>query len=834
MSTNHSRQRTKHRRTAALVVLVPLGLSFAAAAAPATRAAKTGANGDTTGIPAVDFSRQILPLLADRCFNCHGPDAAKSGAGLRLDVREGALARRPNGRAAIVPGKPETSEFVRRILAENGSVMPPRHSNKTLSHSEKELLKQWIAEGAEYRRHWAFVAPKRPALPRVKWKGWVRNPIDAFVLARLEREGLQPAPTADRTTLIRRLSLDLTGVPPTPAEVDAFLADRSPDAYEKVVDRLLASPRYGERMAWDWLDAARYADTNGYQGDRTRTMWFWRDWVIDAFNRNMPFDQFTVEQLAGDLLPNATVAQKIATGFNRNHMLNGEGGRIPEESRVDYVVDRVDTTSTVWMGLTVGCARCHDHKYDPITQKEYYGLFAYFNNLPETGSVDRNGQANPVLLLPTPAHRARLEELTRKVQTLEAELKAAADPAKAEAQSRLDAARKALRDTENSIPAAMVMAERPEPRETFVLLKGAYDKPGEKVAAGIPSVLPPLPAGNAVPNNRLALARWLVSPEHPLTARVTVNRFWQSIFGTGLVKTSEDFGIQGELPSPPVLVDYWASTFGAGVRGQGSESGDTNPQPLTPDPAAGLAWNLKALLKLIVTSNTYKQSSRVTPELLARDPENRLLARGARYRLTSAAIRDQALAASGLLVEKVGGPPVKPYQPPGVWADATFGKITYQQDKGEALYRRSLYTFWRRIVGPTNLFDTAARQQCTVRTARTNTPLHALTLLNDITYVEAARTLAQRVMTGEVAPQRRIESAFRLAASRLPRPTESMILLQRLERLREQYAADPAAAKKLLSIGDSPRDEKLDAVEHAAYTGLCSLILNLDEVITRE
>jgi hypothetical protein len=798
------------------------------------------------------------------------------------------MAKRPNGRSAIVPGQPQASELLRRVTMTGPGVMPPVASHKTLSAAEKELLRAWIAQGAEYRKHWAFIPPRRPALPVVKQKSWPANPIDSFVLTRLEKEGLQPSPPADPATLIRRVTLDLTGLPPAPEEVEAFvrecesesraarsgerervrerersapptpktqrLTSSSEAAYHRLVDRLLASPRFGEQMAWDWLDAARYADTNGYQGDRTRTMWIWRDWVVRAFNADKPFDQFTVEQLAGDLLPNATLDQKIATGFNRNHMLNGEGGRIAEESRIDYVVDRVDTTATVWMGVTLGCARCHDHKYDPFSQKEYYQLFAYFNNIAETGSVDRNGQANPVVPVPSAEQQQKLEELNGKVRSLEQQLGASAGSEKAALQKQIDDARKAVKDYENTLPLAMVMEELARPgdrRATHVLVKGAYDRKADQVSQGVPAIFPALPAGSESSNNRLALARWLVSPEHPLTARVAVNRYWQMLFGTGLVKTAEDFGVQGEAPSHPELLDYLATTFAGGNEalrarpgemgkrsavGGGSAAGirAISPSPRFPiSSPQGLGWSTKALLKLIVTSATYRQASRVSPALLARDPENRLLARGPRFRMTSAMIRDQALAASGLLVDKAGGPAVKPYQPAGVWEDATFGQIKYVQDKGEALYRRTLYTFWRRIVGPTNLFDTAARQNCSVRQVRTNTPLHALVLLNDITYVEAARALAQRVMLAETTPAARLDLAFRLVTARHPSAAERGVLLGRLDRLKARYAADPASAKKLLAVGESPRDEKLDAAEHAAYAALCTLLLNLDETVTK-
>jgi hypothetical protein len=586
-------------------------------------------------------------------------------------------------------------------------------------------------------------------------------------------------------------------------------------------------------------------------------MWPWRDGVIDALNRNQPFDQFTVEQLAGDLLPGATLAQKVATGFNRNHMLNGEGGRIAEESRVEYVVDRVNTTSTVWLGLTVACAQCHDHKYDPIAQKDFYRLYAFFNNVAETGAVDRrNSTAAPVIELPTEQEKARIAAqekaiagLERELRELEPKLRAkqeqwertagtggmtadlvavlrtpraersprgvraltdfylAAAPERRAVKARLDAARKKLQGLKNSVLITMVMEERAQPRDTFVLLRGQYDKYGAKVTAGVPGCLPPLPKD--APNNRLDFARWLVDRSNPLAARVAVNRTWQTFWGAGLVKTAEDFGSQGDAPSHPELLDWLATEFTR-------------------------KWDVKALHRLIVTSATYRQSSRVAPGLLERDPDNRLLARGPRQRLNAFALRDQALALSGLLVEKRGGPPVRPYQPPGIWEEMSFGFIRYVQDHGESLYRRSLYTFWRRSVGPTNLFDTSPRQVCTVRLPRTNTPLHALVLMNDTTYVEAARVWAERLLRQAGTPRERLGLAFRAATGRHATAAELSILERGLERVLRQYRADPPAALKLVSTGEYPRDPALDPAEVAAYTGMLNTILNLDEVITKE
>lgn len=803
----------------------------------------------------VRFGIDVLPILSDNCFYCHGPDEKHREADLRLDVRESAIEHE-----AIVPGKGAASELVRRILSTDpDEQMPPPASNRKLTTEQIALLKRWIDEGAVWGKHWAYETPVRPSLPQVKNKTWPKNPIDYFVLARLEREELKPSPEADKATLLRRVTLDLTGLPPTVDEVTAFVRDDSPDAYERIVDKLLASPRYGERWAWDWLDAARYADSSGYQGDPERTMWPWRDWVVRALNDNMPYDAFTVRQLAGDLLPNATLEQKLATGFNRNHMFNAEGGRIAEETRVENVMDRTETTGTVWLGLTVGCARCHDHKFDPLTNREYYRLYAYFNNTSESGA-GRGGANEPNLDVSGEADRAAADEAAKQLKAVAADVAkledelfprgakeaASKSPAAADLSGNLVAAldrepgarnSDALREMVNYyqqrnpeygnaltklkaavdrrdrlaalVPRVMIMDQLKTPRETFMLVKGAYDKPSEKVTVGTPAALPPMPKD--APANRLGLAQWLVDRQHPLTARVTVNRYWQAFFGTGLVKTAEDFGVQGELPSHPELLDWLAVEF--------IESG----------------WDVKQLHKLIVTSAAYRQSSKVSPQLVERDPDNRLLARGPRFRLPSWMLRDQALAVAGLLVEKQGGPPVKPYQPEGIWEEATFGKKKYVQDNGEALYRRSLYVFWRRIVGPTMFFDVSARQVCTVKTIRTNTPLHALTTLNDVTYVEAARAFAERMLK-EGGDDRDLQIAwvFRRATARRPTDAEARMLAATFAKLHKEYAADPAAAAELLKVGESKRDASLDALDHAAATALCLTILNLDEVLTKQ
>lgn len=807
----------------------------------------------------VDFNFDVQPILSDRCYACHGPDENAREADLRLDLSDDARAVLPEtGNRAIVPASPHESALVQRILDEDPETrMPPPASKLTLSNRERAILIKWIEQGAAYKKHWAFVAPVVPEVPQ-NLASWGNNKIDAFVMAQLRTNGYSPAPAADRATLMRRVSLDLTGLPPTLEALDRFLADDAPDAYEKVVDALLASPAYGQRWAWDWLDVARYADTNGFQGDPTRTMWPWRDWVVDAINNNMPYDQFTIEQLAGDLLPDASPQQVLATAFNRNHMYNGEGGRIPEETRVENVFDRVETLGTTWLGLTVNCSRCHDHKYDPLTQKEYYQLFDYFNQTSEEGG-SYSGKVPPYLDLSGEDDKkvianlkADLDRAAQRVFETELEIfprpagKSAAEspnaqgligenvdalrvhpskrsgyyngllirafeerrPAYAQRLKELQAAESAYSRQANASLLVMVMDEIEEPRETFVLTRGIYDKPADQQAVrDVPAFLPALDA--AAPKNRLGLAEWVVSDENPLTARVTVNRFWQAFFGTGLVKTTEDFGIQGEQPSHPALLDWLAIEF--------VESG----------------WDVKALHKHIVMSATYQQASNVNPELLEADPENRLLARGPRYRLPSWMIRDVALATSGLLVDKLGGVSVKPYQPAGIWQEATFGKIKYEQDSGEDLYRRTLYTFWRRIVGPTMLFDSASRQTCSVKSPLTNTPLHALTTLNDITYVEAARVMAVRIMKMAPDDEARIETAFRLATSRFPRAAEQEILLQRLQALRAQYEASPEDAAKLIAVGEAPVNNDFDSIEQAAFAGLCSLILNLDESLTK-
>lgn len=1076
--------------------------------------------------PPVEFNRDVRPILSDRCFQCHGPDEKQRKTELRLDTEAGAFADH-DGTRAIVPRDLSQSELFQRITStDDNERMPPPKFARQLSPAEIDILKRWIEQGATWQKHWSLIPPQRPELPAVKTPAWCQTPLDHFVLARLEQLGLQPSPAADKATLIRRITLDLTGLPPSVAEVDAFLADTSDGAYEKVVDRLLESPRYGERMATRWLDGARYADTSGYQSDGERYMWRWRDWVIEAYNRNQPFDQFTVDQLAGDLLPNPTLNQRIATGFNRNHRGNAEGGIVPAEYAVEYVVDRVDTTFTVWMGLTMGCARCHDHKFDPLTQREYYEVFSLFNNVPEKGRALKYGNSPPYIAAPLPHHERALAQLDAVAKLLpesamiQAEIDAAqaaweptvkidelvdrlgdramrrkwvaedrsgvrlsedevvvdlsfdlpvprtpnkaisrdglvmdvvedpkpiqpprklrpgetdlpvvkpippkiiggaADPVAgpvgqaflcdgtrfyqagsiatfgfydsftgscwiqpaglhdgtilskmtdvadgdgwylrltngrlqvhlvkrylddalrvetvdpllpdkwqhvafsysgsrtadgvtifvdgrpvpvrvlldelnqdfasneplrvgggggpdgrfhglidevrifstvldAEAMLSLVATRslkeilaqpvkdrspaealklhryfignhlplhlartldkqQQLRDQRakilTEIPTVMVMEELPTPRPTHILLRGEYDKPGELVTPAVPANLA---VGERPPvKNRLDFARWLVSPQHPLTARVAVNRAWQMYFGTGLVRTVDDLGAQGEWPSHPELLDWLATEF---IRS---------------------GWNVKQLQKLIVMSATYRQSSKVTPELWQRDPENRLLARGPRVRLSAEMIRDQALFASGLMIEQQGGPSVLPYQPEGLWKDLTGTDFT--PEHGASLYRRSLYTFWKRTVAPPGMvmFDASTREACTVRETRTNTPLQALNLMNDVTYVEAARVLAQRAWReGGSAPAERLAQAFQLVLARQPKPVERDVIMRAWDYHRNRFENDPTAAQAFVKQGESEPESTIPPVELAAYTAVTQMLLNLDEAVTKQ
>jgi mono/diheme cytochrome c family protein len=766
--------------------------------------------------PKINFGRDIRPILADNCFACHGPDVQQRKAKLRLDTRTGALADLRSGGHAIVPGKPDESALIERITDEDPSRrMPPKKSGKNLTAAQIDLLRRWIAEGATYTVHWAFAPPMRHALPKVKYTVWPNNAIDHFILARLEREGLQPSAEANRPTLIRRVTLDLTGLPPTLAEVDAFLADTSPNAYEKVVDRLLQSPRYGEHMARFWLDAARYGDTHGLHLDNYREMWPYRDWVIKAFNENKPYDQFLTEQLAGDLLPGATLDQSIATGFNRCHVTTSEGGSIEEEVYVRNVVDRVDTTGTVFLGLTVGCARCHDHKFDPIKTKEFYQLFAFFNNLDGPALDGNAARPAPTVNVPTPEQKAQLESIQQQIAALRVQInKETTQTRIAPLLAQIAALAQKRKQIQTSIPATLVFKERTTSKPAYVLKRGEYDQRGEQVVRETPKFLPPLP--EKAPRDRLGLAQWMLAPDHPLTARVEVNRLWQQVFGTGLVKTAEDFGTQGESPSHPELFDWLAVQF--------REDG----------------WDIKKMMKRLVMSATYRQSSRVTKDRLAKDPANRLLSRGPRYRLDAEMLRDQALFISGLLVEKLGGPSVKPPQPSGLWeAVAYSGSNTknFKPDHGhEKVHRRSMYTFWKRTSPPPqmNTFDAPSRESCIVRRERTNTPLQALLLMNEPQFIEAARTLAQRTMKeGGATPEARLVYMFRITTARRADAKEANELLAAYKDHLATYTHDSAKANQLISVGESRPDANLHPNELAAWTMIANLLLNLDEVINK-
>lgn len=1036
---------------------------------------------------AIDFGRDIRPILSDNCFTCHGPDKDKRKAGLRLDTKEDAFKKIDSGDYAIVPGKPEQSRVLAVVTLppDDGDHMPPTKTGKKLSAAQVDLLRRWIAQGAKWAEHWSYVAPERPAVPAVKNKKWARNDVDRFILAALEKSGLKPNTEADRYTLIRRLSLDLIGLPPTVQEVDDFIADKSPNAYEKVVERLLASPHFGERLALAWLDQARYADTSGYHFDGFRQMHLWRDWVIKAFNDNKPFDQFTVEQLAGDLLPDATIDQKIASGFHRNVMTNDEGGADPDEYLAKYVVDRVNTTAQVWLGTTVGCAECHDHKYDPISTKEFYQFYAFFHSVPEKG-LDGTRVRNPapVLKVPSPDQGSRLirlldlipkaektladreGELPKEQEVWEKELQKQEIPepkidglvkafafdeasgapsnrvpgrigealslrgstnefldlghavsfdntnafsygawvklhgktgavlskmeegpgyrgfdllindTKAEvhlvnkfpdnaikvvtkdalptnawlhlmvtydgsnkagglrifvdgksrpldtptdklsatirteaplligtrinafpfngliddvrfynrrlkteevaklashanlllakipadkrddeqksalkdyfrrnaatnfiaAQERLAKLRKDKDDLMEAIPDTMVMDELEKPRDTFIFVRGNFQSKGEKVTAGTPAVWPPLPTNQ--PTNRLSLARWLVTTNQPLTARVTVNRYWGMLFGTGLVKTANDFGSQGERPSHPELLDWLASEFMKPTAmdeelksGRVEKDSRSTFQPF--NSSTPHAWDVKHLLRLLVTSATYRQSAVVTREKLERDPYNRLLTRGPRVRLDAELVRDNALAISGLLNARIGGPSVKPYQPPGIW-DGTDHK--YEQSKGADLYRRGMYVFWKRAAHYPSFqtFDAPSRETCTVQRPRTSTPLQSLVVMNDPVYVEAARAFATRILQQRgLSLEEQLEFAFRVALARPPEKKELAVLVKTYREQKANFAQDKKSAEDLLTVGESPRPKDIDAVELAAMTGVANVLLNLNETITR-
>ena len=765
------------------------------------------------------FSRDIKAILSNHCVRCHGPDpegrAGGGDEGLRLDTFAGATADL-GGHAAIVPGKPDESELIARITSTDPDiVMPPPEAGERLPEKKVDLLRRWIAAGANYEPHWAYVRPSRRPLPTVKDTAWSKNAIDRFILARLEAEGLAPQPEADRATLARRLALDLTGLPPTPAEVDAFVADSSTDAVEKLVDRLLAHPGYGEHMARQWLDLARYADSAGYADDPPRTIWGWRDWVIRAFDANMPFDEFTIKQIAGDMLPNATLDDKVATAFHRNTLTNNEGGTIDEEFRTVAVIDRVNTTLSTWMGTTMACAQCHDHKYDPLSQKEYFQLYAVLNN---TADADRKNES-PVVRIPwadVDAKRAAIEREIAEIETGIPELKKPAAKDRPEP-PEFQPARKIIADlrsrlNQNPVVTVPVLEELAgdKRRITKIQLRGNWQNLGDEVREGVPEVFHDPPAADGGRVDRLGLAKWLVDPANPLTARVIVNRLWERFFGIGIVSTSEEFGSQGDLPSHPELLDWLACEL--------AESG----------------WNLKALQRLIVTSAAYRQTSKCPPDLVARDPENRLVACGPRVRLSAEVIRDQALAAAGLLSRKKGGPSVKPPQPAFGLATAFGGGIDWKTSMGEDRYRRAIYTTWRRSNPYPSMatFDAPSREVCTIRRPRTNTPLQALVTMNDPAFIEAAQALARRmVQEGGSTPADRAALGFRLVLARRPNDSETERLVGLHADAKADYAQAPVDARKMATdpLGPLPSDLDADMADLAAWTVVANVILNLDE-----
>ena len=785
----------------------------------------------------VNFSRDVRPILSDRCFQCHGPNEHDRQADLRLDQADGPVGayRTLDGSQAIKPGSLADSAIWYRLTTESDDVMPPPDSNKLpLNAGQKAIIKRWIEEGAGYAQFWAFIPPRMPAVPTVQNPRWSEQPIDRYVLHELESKGLKPSPTADQRTLVRRLSLDLTGLPPTREEIHGFLADTSAGAYERLVDRLLAKPQYGEHMAKYWLDLVRFADTNGIHHDHYREMSPYRDWVIRAFNQNLSYDQFVTYQLAGDLYPQPTHDQLIASGFNRLHLIIDRGTALPEESFTRNVIDRVTAVGTAFLGLTVQCAMCHDHKYDPITTRDFYQLFAFFNNLdgaPETGGREgtdfQQGLQPPYVRLASDAQQARLAELARQIdevklrlQQLEQQVGQAgeetqptAPDAPLEQEKRLLQKLQAERQTlDATIPTAMVMREAAEIRPAHILIRGAYDNPGEQVERDTPAFLPPLKKQQEVAT-RMDLAAWFVSADHPLTARVAVNRFWQQLFGVGLVKTSEDFGAQGQWPSHPELLDYLTVSF--------IESG----------------WDVKALVKQIVMSETYRQASETTPGQIANDPENRLLARGSRFRLDSEVLRDQVLATSGLLNQDLYGKSVKPPQPAGLWETVTMPSSyprSYEPDSGDKIYRRSVYTFWKRGMPPPQMtiFNAPSREACIARRERTNTPLQALLLMNEPEYLKAARQLAHETIADRsLSPADRLEVIYETITSKLPLAGEKEELLQLVSDLETIYGDNPSLADQLCD--GVPLHEGVSTVELAAWTMLVSTVYNLDITKTR-
>lgn len=741
---------------------------------------------ETSAIPdEVDYNFHIRPILSDRCFKCHGPDVSKQEAGLRLDTPEGAYAAlKDNPKAhAIVAGSLEQSEVYQRIIAKDTAVlMPPPSSNLKLTQHEIELIAKWIKQGAKYKPHWAFIAPQKPKLPEAD-EDWVKNEIDNFVYAKMDEKGLKPNEEAGKERLLKRVSFDLIGLPPSIEMQERFLKDSSPNAYEKIVDELLKNKHYGEKMAISWLDVARYADSHGYQDDGLRTMWPWRDWVIHAFNSNYPYSKFLTWQLAGDLLPNPSKEMLLATGFNRNHKITQEGGVIDEEYRIEYVTDRTNTFGKSFLALTFECAHCHDHKYDLISQKDYYRTFAFFNQVPEKGlfgTIDASFADPPNMKITTEDVNSILKFINKK------------DTAKV---------------------MVMVMKDSSKVRPTYILNRGNYDSHGEMVGVGIPKAIMPFDT-NKLEKNRLGLAKWMLDARNPLTARVYVNRLWASFFGRGIVKTLGDFGMQGELPSHPELLDWLAVDF--------RENG----------------WNVKRLVKQIVMSATYRQSSTITEKHLKTDPENIFLARSTRLRFPAENVRDHVLASSGVLNEEIGGPSVKPYQPKGLWEVATSGRGTlarYVQDHESDLYRRGMYVFIKRTVPPPSMliFDASNRDQCEVQRSRTNTPLQALVMMNDPQTMEGSRVLAENLMSENIPLETKLEKAFRRIICRKPKAKEMDILKQYFESEKEFFAKNAKKTDKMLSIGEYKRKEVKDKNATAALMQTIQMIFNMEEAIVR-
>ncbi|MFP6581813.1 MAG: DUF1553 domain-containing protein [Candidatus Hydrogenedentota bacterium] len=770
----------------------------------------------------ISFNRDIKPILSNNCFDCHGPDARARKRRPRFDTFEGVTSLTRFKKHPVVPGKPHKSEMIKRVSSDDTAYrMPPEETGKRLTPEQIELLSRWIEEGGEYSAHWSYIAPERPPLPSVLDEKWPWNPVDYFVMARLDEEQLHPSEEADRHTLIRRLSLDLTGLPPTPEQVKKFVKSRKKKSYEKLVDELLESPAYGEYWTQLWLDLARYADSKGYEKDATRTIWKYRDWVIDALNADMPYTQFTVEQLAGDLLENPTESQIIATAFHRNTMNNDEGGTDNEEFRVAAIVDRVNTTMQVWMGTTMGCAQCHAHKYDPISMKDYYSFFAFFNQTADADIPDER----PTYWHASEEERAqkkdidaRLKEANDGLKTVNAALEAADESGKADLEQqkkdfdrqkrKAESERGKLSDNINLRTPIMEELPDDQRRTTHILSRGNFLSPGKEVNEDTPEAFPPF--ADDQPRNRLGLANWLVSEENPLTARVTVNRYWEQFFGAGLVATSEEFGTQGAWPSHPKLLDWLAVEF--------MEQG----------------WSLKELCKTIVMSATYRQRSSVTPALLERDPNNELLARGPRFRLGAEALRDQALHVSGLLSNKMYGAPVKPFQPANVW-QIVYNGDTWKTSEGDDKYRRGLYTYWRRTSPYPSMmaFDATSREVCTIRRIRTNTPLQALVTLNDPVYVEAAQGMARRVLDeSKGSLEKQMAYALGLALSRPAHDVEVDRLVELYAEVHETYANDSPNAELMATslLGPAP-DMEADVL--AAWTVVCNTIMNLDEFLTK-